>query len=130
MAGDDKKMGEIVWVDLTIPNAEEVRDFYLAVTGWKASDFDMGEYSDYVVATPEQEDTVAGIVHARGENADLPPHWLVYIKVKSLEESMSAARDKGGEVLVGPKKLGEARFCVIKDPAGAVFAVVEGDLGE
>jgi predicted enzyme related to lactoylglutathione lyase len=130
MAGDSKKIGEIVWVDLTIPNAEEVRDFYLAVTGWKASDFDMGGYKDYVVATPEQEDTVAGIVHARGENADLPPHWLVYIKVRSLEESMNAAREKGGEVLAGPKKLGEARFCVIKDPAGAVFAIVEGDSGE
>lgn len=130
MADDKKEIGEIVWVDLTIPNAKDVREFYLSVTGWDSNEFNMGDYSDYVVATPEKSKTVAGIVHARGDNADLPPYWLIYIKVRSLEESMKAARDGGGEVLAGPKSFGEAKFCVIKDPAGAVFGIIEGETGE
>lgn len=127
MAGDKKGVGEIVWVDLTIPNAKEVREFYLSVTGWDSDEFDMGDYSDYVVAAPENNKTVAGIVHARGENADLPPYWLIYVKVRNLEESMEAARNGGGQILAGPKSFGAARFCVVKDPAGAVFGIIEGE---
>jgi hypothetical protein len=130
MTDKSKVVGEIVWVDLTIPEAERVRDFYQSVIGWRSSGFNMGEYDDYVVATPDNGDTVAGIVHARGENADLPPYWIIYIKVKNLQESVDAARRNGGEVIAGPKNFGKARFCVLKDPAGAVFAIVEGDSGE
>jgi uncharacterized protein len=129
MANDVKEIGEILWVDLTIPNAEEVRDFYLSVTGWEASEFKMGDYNDYVITTPDNKQTVAGICHARGTNAALPPHWLIYIKVRSLEASLDAARRKGGEILAGPKEFGAARFCVLRDPAGAVFAIVEGEAG-
>jgi hypothetical protein len=129
MAGDEKEIGEIVWVDLTVPDAAGVREFYLSVTGWDSHEFKMGDYSDYVVATPGKNQTVAGLVHARGENADLPPYWLIYVKVKSLEESIKAARASGGEILAGPKNLGDARFCVLKDPAGAVFGIIEGEAG-
>jgi uncharacterized protein len=130
MANDVKQIGEIAWVDLTIPNAEEVREFYLAVTGWESSEFNMGDYSDYVVASPDNKETVAGICHARGNNAGFPPHWLIYIKVRNLDESVAAAQRKGGEIVVGPKQFGAARFCVLRDPAGAVFAVIEGEAGD
>ena len=130
MAKDVKEIGEIIWVDLTIPDAGKVRDFYLAVTGWEATEFQMGDYSDYLINTPGNKETVAGICHARGVNATLPPAWLIYIKVQSLEASLAAARSKGGEIVAGPKQIGGARFCVLKDPAGAVFAVMEGDAAD
>ena len=130
MANDVKEIGEVAWVDLTIPGAEKVvREFYQSVIGWEVSEFNMGDYNDYAVATPEGKETVAGICHARGENASLPPHWIIYIKVKSLEASVAACRANGGEVLTAPKQFGGARFCVLKDPAGAVFGVIEGDAG-
>jgi predicted enzyme related to lactoylglutathione lyase len=130
MANDVKAIGEIVWVDLTIPDAEKVREFYSSVTGWEASAFEMGGYNDYVVATPDSKATVAGICHARGDNANLPPYWLVYIKVRNLEASLAAAKSKGGEILAGPKQFGGARSCVLRDPAGAVFAIIEGEAGD
>ena len=131
MANDVKEIGEIVWVDLTIPNAEKVvQEFYRAVTGWDVSEFNMGDYNDYAVSTPDnKEKTVAGIAHALGDNAALPPQWIIYIKVKSLDASIAAAKSNGGKVLAGPKQFGGARFCVLKDPAGAAFAVIEGDAG-
>lgn len=130
MANDVKETGEIVWVDLTIPNAEEVREFYLSVIGWDVNEFKMGDYSDYVVMTPDNKQTVAGICHARGSNAGLPPHWIVYIKVRSLDASLEAARRNGGEILAGPKQFGGARYCVLRDPAGAVFAIMEGEASD
>jgi catechol-2,3-dioxygenase len=30
------QVGTIGWVDLTVPNADEVRDFYMEVVGWKS----------------------------------------------------------------------------------------------
>src|ERR1700753_2195014 len=58
MANDVKEIGEIAWVDLTIPGAEKVvREFYQSVIGWEVSEFNMGDYNDYALATPEgQED--------------------------------------------------------------------------
>jgi predicted enzyme related to lactoylglutathione lyase len=129
MANEVKDIGEIVWVDLTIPDAEKVREFYLSVVGWEVSAFDMGDYSDYVTMTPHKKESVAGICHARGSNANLPPSWIIYIKVKNLDASLDAARANGGEIVAGPKEFGAARFCVLKDPAGAVFAVMEGEAG-
>jgi predicted enzyme related to lactoylglutathione lyase len=38
------EIGSIGWVDLTISNAEEVRDFYAQVVGWRPAPLDMGGY--------------------------------------------------------------------------------------
>lgn len=120
-----KEIGEIVWVDLTIPNAEEVRQFYNSVIGWEADEYKMADYSDYVIKSPKSKQSVAGICHAKGDNASLPPQWLIYIKVENLEKSITAAELGGGEILDGPKQAGTSRMCVLKDPAGAVLALIE-----
>ena len=117
-------VGMIGWVDLTVPDADRLRDFYAAVTGWVPQPLSMGDYSDYVMATPESGTGVAGVCHARGQNAAIPPVWLVYIVVADLDASLAACRAGGGEVLLGPKSAGgAARFAVIRDPAGAVCAL-------
>lgn len=118
-------VGRITWVDLTVPRAQELRDFYAAVVGWSASEVVMGEYSDYGMHPSAQGDMVAGICHARGENADLPPQWLIYITVADLDRSVGECIERGGSALVGPRPLGEGRFCVIQDPAGAVCALYQ-----
>ena len=59
-------VGSIGWIDLTVPNADEVRDFYAQVTGWQPEALDMGGYSDYVMKTPDGEGK-AGVCHARGD---------------------------------------------------------------
>lgn len=116
--------GEIVWHDLTVPNADEVRDFYSAVVGWKVQHLDMGGYADYCMLHEQTGAVVSGVVHAQGVNADLPPVWLMYVKVASLEASMAACKRLGGTVMVGPKSLGEGHYCVIRDPGGAMLALM------
>jgi predicted enzyme related to lactoylglutathione lyase len=65
-----------------------------------------------------------GICHARGENADLPPQWLAYIAVDDLDACLAAVREHGGEVVAGPKGEGEGGYAVIRDPEGAVLALI------
>ena len=86
----------------------------------------MGGYSDWNMAPEEMEEPVAGVCHARGQNKGLPAAWLIYITVNDLTASMAACRERGGEVVFGPKNFGpEGSWCVIRDPAGAYAALFE-----
>jgi len=122
----EKKIGAIEWCDLTIDDASEVKDFYCQVIGWESSSVSMGDYDDYSMELPNSHDTVAGVCHARGSNSELPPQWLMYVRVASVEQSAERCKNLGGEVLAGPRSMGGSQFCVIKDPAGAVLALVSG----
>jgi uncharacterized protein len=118
--------GEIAWVDLTVPDAPRVRDFYVAVAGWQAAEVPMGDYSDYGMSAPASGRSVAGVCHARGENAGLPAQWLVYITVSDLDASLESCRALGGALVSGPRDMGPyGRMAVIRDPAGAVAALME-----
>ena len=107
-----------------MPNADEVRDFYAAVVGWTAEPESMGDYADYNMIAPGGE-RVAGVCFARGENANVPPQWLVYINVVDLAASMDECNRHGGTVLSGPRDLGSyGQLAIIRDPAGAVAALL------
>ena len=116
--------GQIGWMDLTVPDAEQAREFYQRVTGWSPAPLSMGDYNDYCMNTPGGE-TVAGICHAKGQNVDLPAVWLIYIVVADLDESLRQCEELGGKLLRAPKSFGNDRFCVIQDPAGAIAALYE-----
>ena len=88
-------VGSIAWTDLTVADAEGVRTFYERVAGWVARPVDMGEYADFNMMRADAETPVAGICHARGANAKLPPQWLIYITVPDLDASLAACRAGG-----------------------------------
>jgi predicted enzyme related to lactoylglutathione lyase len=114
--------GKIISADLTVNKAEQVRNFYKQVIGWEHTDFNMGEYSDYVMTTSEGE-PVAGICHQTVVNEGLPSVWLVYFQVNNLQESLDTCRKLGGEVLREPKGIGSGSYAVIEYPKGAICAL-------
>ncbi len=115
--------GTIAWCDLTTSDADSVRDFYAHVTGWTPRAEAMEGYSDYSMLPPSGTDPVAGICHARGPNADIPPQWLIYILVEDVDVSAERCVARGGSVVAGPRPMAGGRFAVIRDPAGAVCAL-------
>ena len=124
-------VGTIGWLDLTVEDADRVRDFYTAVVGWTVQPVEMGEYSDYAMVTPGG-DGVAGVCHKRGSNASMPGAWLPYFVVADLDAALAACGDRGGEVVVAARAMPNGdRYAVIRDPSGAVAAVYEvsGDGG-
>lgn len=119
-----QKVGTIGWLDLTVPDAGAISEFYRAVVGWEVEPVSVGDYSDFNLIPPGAGQPVAGLCHARGQNAALPPCWLIYILVADVDASAARCAESGGEVLVGARDLpGYGRMCVIKDPAGAVAAL-------
>lgn len=121
-----QEIGRITWFDLTVKNADSVKDFYSKIVGWTFAPVDMGGYNDYNMNSPADGKTVAGICHARGVNAGLPPQWLLYITVEDIDKSAATCVELGGKIIDGPKGMGSyGRTCVIQDPAGAAAALFE-----
>lgn len=124
MSQEKPKIGHITWHDLTVPNANALRDFYAAVMGWTWDACSMGEYSDYSMNAPDGA-CVGGVCHARGVNTGLPPQWLMYVNVADLDQSVRECTSRGGAIVAPARELYGGRFCVIRDPAGAVCALFQ-----
>jgi predicted enzyme related to lactoylglutathione lyase len=122
-------IGSIVSADLTVPNADAVRDFYREVIGWEVENMtmrdDAGEYNDYIMKDGAGNWS-GGVCHKRGQNSDLPSQWIVYINVADVDQSAEACERLGGKVLkLAKNDDGPAQYALLEDPAGAVIAVTK-----
>jgi predicted enzyme related to lactoylglutathione lyase len=125
MSDTPAPLGRISWVDLTVPDAPSLRDFYTKVAGWTAMPLSMGEYDDYVMLGSDGAPQ-AGVCHARGANSDIPPQWVMYVTVEGLDEKLRDVAALGGKVLMPVRRMGNTgRYAMIEDPAGAVCALFE-----
>ncbi len=123
-------LGRIAWVDLTVADAPSTRDFYREVVDWSVEELEMKDgaarYSDYTMLGKDGA-PLAGVCHARGPNAGLPPVWLLYLPVGDLAESLERVKAEGGETIhVRNGVDGAPVYAVIRDPAGAHVALVPG----
>lgn len=123
--GTAPAIGTVAWFDLTTERAEEARDFYRQVVGWTPEPVDMGGYSDYTMMAPETGAPAAGVCHWRGVNLKIPPNmWIAYVAVADVDASAARCVELGGELVVPVTAMGSyGRFCVIRDPSGAVLAL-------
>ncbi len=125
MSESDKHqtIGSIEWRDLTVENAEQVSEFYQQVIGWRRESVSMGDYSDFNMTLPNDDQTVAGVCHARGGNANLPAQWMMYVRVADVKQSAEKVVELGGKVLSEPSSYAGDTYYVIQDPAGAVMTL-------
>ncbi len=121
-----QKTGKILWQDLTVENAGEIRDFYCAVVGWTFEKVDQGDYNDYNMINPlDNDEVVAGICHKKGEIKKFPSQWLNYVMVENIENSIEKCKSLGGKIIEGPSLMGKSKLVIIQDPAGAYLALME-----
>jgi uncharacterized protein len=116
--------GSIGWVDLTVADAPKLRDFYQKVAGWRPQPVKMTGYDDFSMLS-EAGEAVAGVCHARGGSAGLPPVWIIYIVVENLELALQNCRNLGGKVVSPVRMAGGSRYALIQDPAEAFVALWE-----
>lgn len=121
-----EKIGKIFWQDLTVENAEQIKDFYCSVVGWTFENVNQGDYNDFNITNSKDENNVvAGICHKRGEIKNFPSQWLNYVMVEDIETSVKKCKELDGKIIVGPKLMGKSKFVIIQDPAGAYLALME-----
>ncbi len=122
-------MGCIAWIDLTVADVEETRDFYRQVVGWSAGGVEMedasGRYTDCKLFG-DDDNPAAAICHARGANR-VPPVWMICLPVGDLAESLRRVREEGGQVIQATRRMdGKYASAAIQDPVGACLALVSG----
>jgi hypothetical protein len=122
------QVGRIYWLDLAVPDASATREFYRQVVEWSVQDVEMKDgdarYADYNMLG-EDGNPAAGICHARGLNASLPPVWMIYLPVGDLAESFHRVEEEGGKI-VNTMRGGDGKYvyAAIQDPVGAYLALV------
>jgi uncharacterized protein len=120
-AGVVNEPGALVWNDLATPDPGAAGAFYRELLGWELEAVN----PEYFVI--HNEGAMNGGIR---RETDLPPHWLPWFGVESIEPAAETATGAGGQVLVAPHALAAGgRVGVILDPQGAPFAVYEGSLG-
>jgi predicted enzyme related to lactoylglutathione lyase len=116
------------WIDLTVPDATRSRGFYADVLGVATGAVPIGSgderYEDYFLQRAEDGAPLAGVCNARGANEGLPPVWIPYFTVASVDESFARALARGAAAIREPSTCGWGRMAFLRDPDGAVFAII------
>ena len=125
------QIGSIISADLTVNNAENIKEFYKEVIGWEPEPFQIkdenGSYEDYVMKDSSGT-WVGGVCHARGVNLGIPPQWMVYVNVSDIEKSLEKCLALGGKVIKkSMSKEGTIHYAMIQDPSGAILAITKVD---
>jgi predicted enzyme related to lactoylglutathione lyase len=117
----------LLWSEINTRDPAAAKSFYSDVFGWGFEErkFETGAYNTLKVG----ENTVGGMIDITGRVPDeVPAHWLAYFAVEDTDATVSKAGESGGEAVFGPVDLtGVGRIAVLKDPFGAIFAVMTPD---
>jgi predicted enzyme related to lactoylglutathione lyase len=136
------QLGDMAWMDLSVPDAEQVKGFYQSILGWQSQAVAMTDkeekYNDFAMSPKASENNasqdietasnntfVTGVCHAKGANADMPATWLPYFLVADIELAVAKVQAEGGELITDIKSMGDDKYVVIKDPAGAQCALYQ-----
>jgi predicted enzyme related to lactoylglutathione lyase len=116
--------GRFVWHQLMTRDVQGAKKFYSKLAGWKTLPWPLDP--SYTVCHSEAG-PVAGIMEITADlPAEVPAHWLQYIGTRDVDGTAEAAVRAGGSIVKAPSDMqGAGRYAVLKDPQGAVFAVID-----
>lgn len=121
----DVRPGLVGWNELMSSDVEKATTFYEELLGWTKEGQDMGEHGTYWIMNDGAR-KAAGAVQIAPE-MQAPSHWMSYVVVESIPDTVSKAEELGGKVLVPPTKIEEmnVHFAVLASPDGASIGIVE-----
>ena len=112
--------GSFCWVELNTHDPVGSAKFYWDLFNWKSLDGEdgSGHYTHFICGDHKQ----AGMMQIQKEWGDIPSHWLPYIQVEGIDDTVAAVKVNGGQVHVSPMKIEGTGICaVFADPHGAIF---------
>ena len=118
-----KERGRFVWYDLMTTDPEAAKSFYTQLVGWGTTVFE-GAGQPYTMWT-NGETPVGGVgeLPEDDKTAGAPPHWIAYVLVPDVDETLSKATKLGGGVRVPGMDIPTVgRFGILSDPQGATIA--------
>lgn len=117
--------GTFCWNELMTRDVAGASKFYTELLGWKAVDSGMPGM-DYTLLKAGDKDAGGMMAMPPDVPQEVPSHWMAYIAVDDVDASAKKVVELGGEVFHGPQDIPNVgRFCIIKDPTGAVVSLIK-----
>ncbi|MBZ0267982.1 VOC family protein [bacterium] len=125
--------GMFCWSEVGTIDTEAAKRFYAAIFGWETQDTDAPGHGAYAMLRLRGAE-IGGMYEIPQEQRDqgVPPHWLTYVRVESVDDTAARVSGLDGNVVVPPTDIMDmGRLAVLQDPSGAVFAIWEvlGEMG-
>lgn len=124
--------GEFMWNELMTRDEVRALDFFKKLLGWSHQDWPMGAGKAPYRVAKIGEKSVAGIMRMTEPDfpALVPTHWCGYIAVRDIDAAWKKIAELGGIHIHPPSVIPQVgRFCIFKDPTGAVLALMEPEGG-
>ena len=113
----------VSWNELLTTDTARASDFYTKLFGWVDNTHGGPmPYTEFM-----NGDTHAGGMMQIGPHmGPVPPHWGIYFAVDDCDATFQKATSLGAQAIVPPMDIENVgRFSTIRDPQGAVFAIIK-----
>lgn len=123
--------GSLTWNDLATTDVPAAIQFYEALFGWTVNEIDTGGGPRYwsighdVAASGRN-----GGIRELAPGSEVPPRWLPYLAVESVESTLARATELGGQQLAPVTVIPNGTFTAFQDPQGAAIAIVAGEFDD
>ncbi|MEO0647636.1 MAG: VOC family protein [Cyanobacteria bacterium J06650_10] len=118
-------IGEVCWMELMVDDPEPLLPFYAELFGWQFSEpmpMNGGEYTSFEINGAG----VGGFLKRPPNAPAMPPVWMNYFAVNSVDQWSEKAATLGGKVVMPKTEIPETGFfSLIEDPTGAVSYLFE-----
>lgn len=115
--------GALYWAELNTWEPKAADHFFANLFGFRV---DGGE--DYTGYSMGIRTRLGRVRMGPGFPADTAPHWMPYFAAEprtGVDAAVQRALDLGGQLVTNPYDSGFGRIAVVRDPAGAVFSLVD-----
>jgi predicted enzyme related to lactoylglutathione lyase len=115
--------GTLCWTELATTDTDASEKFYTSLFGWTAKRGTQapGEYTEFF----NRGTAIGGMLRIQPEWGAVPPNWMPYFAVVDCDASAARAKHLGGSLQMPPTDIpGVGRFAVLRDPQGAVLAII------
>ena len=115
--------GRVIWSELNTRDPETAKRFFATTMGWTFEPKPMGDGVIYWIAKAGDH-MAGGLFNISAPVFDgVPEHWLTYLGVDDVDESVAGIAKAGGTVLRDPWTVpGVGRMALVRAPGGAVMS--------
>jgi predicted enzyme related to lactoylglutathione lyase len=127
---DEQLPGKFIWFDLATPAISDQKRFYGSVFGWT---FESPVRTDdaYVFIKNGGRSIGGMFLHEPPDGEQDGAAWIALMSVADTDGAATTVKANGGSVEVDPADVGgRGRHAVFRDPAGAVFGVLNSESGD
>lgn len=118
----DVGVGNLHWVDLHSSKIDDDLAFLNDALGLPTQEMDMPSGKYHLLAP----DTATRGGAMQGMNPGAPSHWVAWVQVESVDDTLNRVGNHGGEVLAPAwDAQGVGRMSIVRDPVGVAFGVIQ-----